>query len=69
MQMVMGRKVLSEQAQKFSANVDFYILAKWWVKPHDVLFFGFSRFTVVVAFMHQFFIYTNLTSIRTVFLP
>ena len=53
-QTVMGRKVFSEQAQKFSANVGFHILAKWWVKLHDVSFSGFPRFTIGVVFILQF---------------
>ena len=53
-QTVMKRKVLSKQAQKFSANVGFHIFAKWWVKPHNVLFSGFPRFTYGVVFILQF---------------
>ena len=53
-QTVIGRKVLSEQAQKFFADVGFHILAKRWVKPHDVSFSDFPRFTVGVVFILHF---------------
>ena len=37
-----------------SINVGFHILAKWWIKSHNVLFSGFPRFTVGVVFIFQF---------------